>query len=1091
MPIPRPSTAPPGPPRPACPGTPIPRLSQPGQGGEAHSTARVGRLSSKRGSRPRRLSQQPLRGNKPQRADELVERGATAPLSGTKTTYDYDPKGNLLKKTDAAGTPAQRITELTTDAQGRKLTETRKGGTVTLPNGATTSIPDATWSFAWDQRDILTQVTDPEGNVTSITPDAQGNPVQTTDPNNQTWQASFTPKGQLLTRTDPLGNTTQITYNKTAQPTQATDPEAHTTRYTYDPAGRLKTLTDPLGNSRRQTYDTQGQLIARTDEAGASTQLSYTLDGQLSQSTDPNGNTTAYTYSDGIALPTQIQYPSFTRRLTYDARGRNTRIEDVLPATATPTPAPETTLATLQSFDKRGNLTQITDRTGQITSLTYDALGRLTQVTDPLGGITKYAYDPSDNLLAVQDAQGNQTTYTYDKTGKRTQETRPLGGQTTYAYDPNGNLTQVTDPKGNTITYAYDAAGRRVGETHTPAGNGTQANTPSRTITYASNKAGALTGYSDSQSQQTNSAAYTLDALYRRTQEVITTGNHTYTTQTTYAATGRKASFTWPDGTQASYTYDPGQGLKTLTLGSQSLTVQESRWNQPSKILLPGGSNRQIDTDALLRPTRIRSQSPGSQTLQDHKYTYDPESNITRQDTDLGAQTYQYDALYRLTQAEHPTLGSEKYTYDKVGNRLTDSRTDGLFTTNTWSYDQDNKLTQGYSQTAAAISNTWDQNGSLTKQTSADSLHNQSYIYDASNRLTEVKDSNGNTVATYAYDPFGRRISKTIYRENNQALATPRTTNYLYADEGLIAEADGNGTITTRYGWSPDGLWGTDPILMATRRSGADPASSLETFFYLNDHLGTPRKVIDPAGNIVWEGRATAFGETQVQAGNLIENNLRFPGQYEDKEKGTYYNYFRDCYDPATGRYCQPDPIGTVLYQDMAAKSLAGSRGLVGRGLVRQLYRSSPQFNHPYSYVSSNPLSWRDPLGLFGDGINAGGDYLGHSDFVGHDLFLNYLVEDHDPLSSPYLQPWRHFRDLPEVERDLANDLAMCNKYGFGRRMHQGQDYFSHYRRGYRAPIGHLFDGHAPDHNDFAWDQANAWSDDWVKKWKEKCECQK
>jgi len=40
-------------------------------------------------------------------------------------------------------------------------------------------------------------------------------------------------------------------------------------------------------------------------------------------------------------------------------------------------------------------------------------------------------------------------------------------------------------------------------------------------------------------------------------------------------------------------------------------------------------------------------------------------------------------------------------------------------------------------------------------------------------------------------------------------------------------------------------------------------------------------------------------------------NNLRFPGQVEDGETGTFYNYFRD-YQASTGRYSQSDPIGSA-----------------------------------------------------------------------------------------------------------------------------------------------------------------------------------
>jgi RHS repeat-associated protein len=81
------------------------------------------------------------------------------------------------------------------------------------------------------------------------------------------------------------------------------------------------------------------------------------------------------------------------------------------------------------------------------------------------------------------------------------------------------------------------------------------------------------------------------------------------------------------------------------------------------------------------------------------------------------------------------------------------------------------------------------------------------------------------------------------------------------------------------------------------------------------DHLGTSQRLTNAQGETTWRMVSEAFGKTFVDTTlaptttGTTTNNLRFPGQYEDQETGTYYNYFRD-YDPATGRYVQSDPTG-------------------------------------------------------------------------------------------------------------------------------------------------------------------------------------
>jgi RHS repeat-associated protein len=134
------------------------------------------------------------------------------------------------------------------------------------------------------------------------------------------------------------------------------------------------------------------------------------------------------------------------------------------------------------------------------------------------------------------------------------------------------------------------------------------------------------------------------------------------------------------------------------------------------------------------------------------------------------------------------------------------------------------------------------------------------------------------------------------------------------------------------------------------------------------NHLNTPRLVADVAGTTVWrwdlqEPFGNNVADENPSALGLFDLPLRLPGQYFDTETGLHYSYFRDCYDSGTGRFCQPDPAGTVMFGDLGLRSL-GAIGLLQPQLGGLMFSERPKYNHLYSYAQNNPLSFTDPTGL-------------------------------------------------------------------------------------------------------------------------------
>ena len=109
-----------------------------------------------------------------------------------------------------------------------------------------------------------------------------------------------------------------------------------------------------------------------------------------------------------------------------------------------------------------------------------------------------------------------------------------------------------------------------------------------------------------------------------------------------------------------------------------------------------------------------------------------------------------------------------------------------------------------------------------------------------------------------------------------------------------------------------DGVVNADDLTLFAAEFGRTDCPHDEFYYFHNDHLGTPQRITDQSGTIVWSANYKPFGDANVTT-NTITNPFRFSGQYYDQKTGLHYNYFR-YYDLGIGRYLNPDPIKSLEF---------------------------------------------------------------------------------------------------------------------------------------------------------------------------------
>ncbi|WP_159961082.1 RHS repeat-associated core domain-containing protein [Pseudomonas sp. R76] len=789
---------------------------------------------------------------------------------GDAYQFDYDLQGGLTRITDGL----QRVSTRYWNTQHQIIQYSDNLG--------------QTWLFEWNDERQLLSATDPQGGRYAYSYDESGNLIGETDPLGRSDSTLWLEHWALpLVETDAADNSWQYRYDSRGNCIAETDPLGYITRYRYDAHGQIVEIVDATGKSKKLRWNAFGQLVEHIDCSGYPTRFGYDDRGYLQVITDALGERTQFSYdAQGRLLSSQLP-DGRTEQYQRDASGQLVGYTD---------PAGHTTL---YQHNRRGQVRQRTDAHGRQVQFGYDNYGRLQALVNENGESYRFAWDAGDRLTEQQDLDGSAKRYDYDVLDNITAVTAIPA--------PYGNGLAVvpeTPPAPIVHRLERDAVGRLVAKT-----------TDDGRTDYSYDAVDQLTAVTFTDLQGNAQAlAFAYDAVGQLLAEQSAGGNLQYH----YDELGNLIQTHLPDGRWLNRLYYGSGHLHQINLDGQVISDFE-RDRLHREVLRTQGqlsTRSEYDRSGRLRSRqrRLNSQPSLMPAAAQKQFEYDPADNLIgkldQQPTAQHRQLLHYDATGRIIASQDSLHGQrETFAYDAAANLLDGPQAGaGLVVHNKLLTYQDKRYR-------------YDAFGRMIEKRSA-KRGVQRFAYDAESRLVEVRNENG-SVVRMAYDPLGRRVEKTEHGSDGYPLGETR-----FMWDGLRLLQEHKHSQTSLYVYEDEGY---QPL---ARIDGAGPLQKIR--YYHNDLNGLPEQLTEADGHTLWQATYRVSGNTLEEVREpyyIEEQNLRFQGQYLDRETGLHFNTFR-FYDPEIGRFTSPDPI-----------SLLGGINL-------------------YQYAP-NPITWVDPWGLF------------------------------------------------------------------------------------------------------------------------------
>jgi RHS repeat-associated protein len=640
-------------------------------------------------------------------------------------------------------------------------------------------------------------------------------------------------------------------------------------------------------------------------------------------------------------------------------------------ATLTPGSTVLTITDTVPRASSNGAAVQVhpvTGDPGDFPVASFNASGTLSggadQIWTTLGNLTLYQYDGLGNLLCVEQHGG--VTGTGCSAAASSDATSPWRVRR-FTYDSLGRILTAKNPESGTISYLYDADG-----------NLSQKTSP------LANQTGSAT----------QTVSYCYDALHRVTGKgygaqscPLATPVVSYVYDFGANAIGKLSSLTDQAGT-ASYSYDSLGRLtaetRVISGVSKSMSYSYNLDSSLKTLTNPSGAVITYTPDSAGRI--LSAVDSGSGISYVTAATYGPDSELT------GFVSGNSGTFAGITNA---------YSYNKRLQPVNMSATAPSQTVYSIGYDF-----HAGNGTAA----TGTDNGNVFGITNyKDTTRNQSFTYDALNRLTSAQNAGTNCAAntvngkteywgnSYGYDAWGNLLAKTITKcsaehlsvtadahnwihapapdyqydaAGNMTYDATASLNYTFDQENRLTGAagytytydvDGNrvkksnsSTGTLYWHMTPgivaesdlSGALQSEYVFFDGKRVARKDFPSNAIAYYFSDNLKTASVITDSAGAIKAESDYYPWGG-ELQFVNNDSNDYKFTGKRRDTESQLDYFGAR-YYSNAYGRFLTPD---------WAAKATS----------VPYAEFADPQSLNLYTYVRNIPTTGVDPDGHCGN----------------------------------------------------------------------------------------------------------------------------